>query len=77
LTVAYAYDPFTNVASIRSDDPALPPLVAQRADTVQPDSVIGAACTVVYFLASAFLPPDTRGKTREEIEGFFARPAAK
>jgi MFS family permease len=186
LTVAYAYGPFTNVASIRSDDPALTPLVANRADTVQPDSVIGAAfrrvhlnpfpdpavgagsplvvetaqvgplptaghgwlvalaiclfvasfavgpgvcvwlalselmptrirsngmsiallinqfvstsiaavflptvgrhgystifffgaaCTVVYFLASAFLLPETRGKTLEEIEAFFARPA--
>jgi MFS transporter, SP family, solute carrier family 2 (myo-inositol transporter), member 13 len=186
LTVAYAYGPFTNVASIRSDDPALPPLVASRADTVQPDSVIGAAlrrlhlnpfpdpalaarsplvietahagplptaahgwlvalaicvfvasfavgpgvcvwlalselmptrirsngmsiallinqfvstsiaavflptvgrhgystifffgaaCTVVYFLASAFLLPETRGKTLEEIEAYFAGPA--
>ena len=188
LTVAYAYGPFTNVASIRSDDPALTQLQANRAGTVQPDSVIGAAfrrvhlnpfpdpalaagsplvietakvgplptashgwlvalaiclfvasfavgpgvcvwlalselmptrirsngmsiallinqfvstsiaavflptvgrhgystifffgaaCTVVYFLASAFLLPETRGKTLEEIEGFFARPAAK
>jgi MFS family permease len=188
LTVAYAYGPFTNVASIRSDDPALPRLDAQRADTVRPDSVIGAAfrrvhlnpfpdpaaaatapltietarlgplptaghgwlvalaicgfvasfavgpgvcvwlalselmptrirsngmsiallinqfvstsiaavflptvgrhgystifffgaaCTVVYFLASAFLLPETRGKTLEEIDAFFARPAAK
>ncbi|MFL6634619.1 MAG: MFS transporter [Massilia sp.] len=188
LTVAYAYGPFTNVASIRSDDPALPRLDARRADTVQPDSVIGAAfrrlhlnpfpdpaaaaaaplaietarlgplptaghgwlvaaaiclfvasfavgpgvcvwlalselmptrirsngmsiallinqfvstsiaavflptvgrhgystifffgaaCTVVYFLASAFLLPETRGKTLEEIDAFFARPAAK
>jgi MFS transporter, SP family, solute carrier family 2 (myo-inositol transporter), member 13 len=186
LTVAYAYGPFTNVASIRSDDPALPPLVAHRADTVQPDSVIGAAfrrlhlnpfpdpartagrplvietakigplptaahgwlvalaiclfvasfavgpgvcvwlalselmptrirsngmsiallinqfvstsiaavflptvgrhgystifffgaaCSVVYFLASAFLLPETRGKTLEEIEAGFARAA--
>jgi MFS family permease len=188
LTVAYAYGPFTNVASIRSDDPALPRLDARRADTVQPDSVIGAAfrrlhlnpfpdpaaaagapltietarlgplpttghgwlvaaaiclfvasfavgpgvcvwlalselmptrirsngmsiallinqfvstsiaavflptvgrhgystifffgaaCTIVYFLASAFLLPETRGKTLEEIDAFFARPAAK
>jgi MFS family permease len=188
LTVAYAYGAFTNVAAIRSDDPALPRLQAQRADTVQPDSVIGAAfrrlhlnpfpdpaaarsaplvietarlgplpttghgwlvalaiclfvasfavgpgvcvwlalselmptrirsngmsiallinqfvstsiaavflptvgrhgystifffgaaCTVVYFLASAFLLPETRGKTLEEIDAFFARPAAK
>ena len=43
LTVAYAYGPFTNVASIRSDDPALPALNARRADTVEPDSVIGRA----------------------------------
>ena len=188
LTVAYAYGPFTNVASIRSDDPALPRLDARRADTVQADSVIGAAfrrlhlnpfpdpaaaaaaplaietarlgplptaghgwlvalaiclfvasfavgpgvcvwlalselmptrirsngmsiallinqfvstsiaavflptvgrhgystifffgaaCTVVYFLASALLLPETRGKTLEEIDAFFARPAAK
>jgi MFS family permease len=188
LTVAYAYGPFTNVASIRSDDPALPRLDARRADAVQPDSVIGAAfrrlhlnpfpdpaaaaaaplaietarlgplptaghgwlvavaiclfvasfavgpgvcvwlalselmptrirsngmsiallinqfvstsiaavflptvgrhgystifffgaaCTVVYFLASAFLLPETRGKTLEEIDAYFARPAAK
>ena len=183
LTVAYAYGPFTNVASIRSDDPALPALSAQRGDTVEPDSVIGrafrrlhlnpfpdpalgaraplaietarigpvptpahgwlvalaicvfvasfavgpgvcvwlalselmptrirsngmsiallvnqfvstsiaavflptvgrhgystifffgAACSVVYFLASAFLLPETRGKTLEEIEAHFA-----
>ena len=183
LTVAYAYGPFTNVASIRSDDPALPALNARRADTVEPDSVIGrafrrlhvnpfpdpalgaraplaietarvgpvptpahgwlvalaicvfvasfavgpgvcvwlalselmptrirsngmsiallvnqfvstsiaavflptvgrhgystifffgAACSVVYFLASAFLLPETRGKTLEEIEAHFA-----
>jgi MFS family permease len=188
LTVAYAYGPFTNVASIRSDDPALPALQARRADTVQPDSVIGtffrrlhvnpfpdpaaavasplviekaqvgplpgtrhgwlvavaiclfvasfavgpgvcvwlalselmptrirsngmsiallinqfvstsiaavflptvgrhgystifffgAACSVVYFLASAFLLPETRGKTLEEIDAHFARPVAK
>ncbi|KGF81747.1 MFS transporter [Massilia sp. JS1662] len=188
LTIAYAYGPFTNVASIRTDDPALPRLDANRADTVQPDSVIGAAfrrlhlnpfpdpaaaaaaplaietarlgplptprhgwlvaaaiclfvasfavgpgvcvwlalselmptrirsngmsiallinqfvstsiaavflptvgrhgystifffgagCTAVYFLASAFLLPETRGKTLEEIDAFFARPAAK
>ncbi|SDD35861.1 Predicted arabinose efflux permease, MFS family [Massilia sp. PDC64] len=188
LTVAYAYGPFTNVASIRSDDPALPRVDASRTGTVQPDSVIGAAfrrlhlnpfpdpaaasaapltidsarlgplpttshgwlvalaiclfvasfavgpgvcvwlalselmptrirsngmsiallvnqfvstsiaavflptvgrhgystifffgaaCTVVYFLAAAFLLPETRGKTLEEIDAFFARPAAK
>jgi MFS family permease len=42
LTVSYAYGPFTNVQTRRSDDPALPPMVLSRADTVQPDSVIGA-----------------------------------
>ena len=42
LTVSYSYGPFTNVQTRRSDDPALPPMVLSRADTVQPDSVIGA-----------------------------------
>lgn len=42
LTLAYSYGPFTNVQSLRSDDPALPVLRLNRADTVQPDSVIGA-----------------------------------
>jgi len=37
----------------------------------------GAACTVVDFLAAAFLLPETRGRTLEEIDTFFARPAAK
>ncbi|MFC0168672.1 MFS transporter [Pseudoduganella danionis] len=41
LTLAYSYGPFTNVQSLRSDDPALPVLRLNRADTVQPDSVIG------------------------------------
>ena len=188
LTVAYAYGPFTNVATIRSDDPAQPRLDASRAAAVRPDSVIGAAfrrlhlnpfpdpaaasaaplvvesarlgplptaghgwlvagaiclfvasfavgpgvcvwlalselmptrirsngmsvallvnqfvstsiaavflptvgrhgystifffgaaCTVVYFLAAAFLLPETRGRTLEEIDALFARPAAK
>jgi hypothetical protein len=183
LTVAYAYGPFTNVQTVRSDDPALPLLQARRDDAVQPDSVLGkafrrlhlnpfpdpaeasgapltiesarlgalpppergwqvalaitlfvasfavgpgvcvwlalselmptrirsngmsiallinqfvstafaglflpivgrhgysavfffaAACTVVYFLAAAFLLPETRGKTLEEIEAHFA-----
>jgi MFS family permease len=43
LTVAYAYGPFTNVQTLRSDDPALPLLQARRADVVQPDSVLGKA----------------------------------
>jgi MFS family permease len=43
LTVAYAYGPFTNVQTLRSDDPALPLLQARRADAVQPDSVLGTA----------------------------------
>lgn len=42
LTLAYSYGPFTNVQSLRSDDPALPVLRLSRADTVQADSVIGA-----------------------------------
>jgi MFS transporter, SP family, solute carrier family 2 (myo-inositol transporter), member 13 len=33
----------------------------------------GAGCTVVYFLAAAFLLPETKGKTLEEIEAHFAR----
>ncbi|WP_229202277.1 MFS transporter [Pseudoduganella aquatica] len=42
LVVAYAYGPFTNVQTRRSDDAALPELRMSREDTVQPDSVIGA-----------------------------------
>lgn len=30
-----------------------------------------AACTLVYFLTAAFLLPETKGKTLEEIEGIF------
>lgn len=33
-------------------------------------------CTVVYFLITAFLLPETRGETLEEIEQFFHQPAA-
>jgi len=32
-----------------------------------------AGCTVVYFLTAAFLLPETKGKTLEEIEARFAR----
>ena len=32
----------------------------------------GAGCTVLYFLAAAFLLPETKGKTLEEIEAHFA-----
>ncbi len=32
-----------------------------------------ASCTVVYFLAAAFLLPETRGKTLEQIEDYFQR----
>lgn len=42
LTVAYAYGPFTNVKSLRSDDPLLPTVQLRRADAIQEDSVIGA-----------------------------------
>lgn len=184
LTIAYAYGPFTNVKSLRSDDPVLRHVSIGRRDAVQPDSVLGvffrklhlnpfadpsagadaplriekaslgpvpssthgwlvalaicvfvssfavgpgvcvwlalselmptrirsngmsiallvnqfvstviaaiflptvglhgystlfffgAGCTVVYFLAAAFLLPETKGKTLEEIEARFAR----
>lgn len=42
LTVAYAYGPFTNVKSLRSDDPLLPTVLLQREDAISEDSVIGA-----------------------------------
>lgn len=32
-----------------------------------------AGCTVIYFLASAFLLPETKGKTLEEIEAHFSK----
>jgi len=32
-----------------------------------------AACTLVYFLTAAFLLPETKGKTLEEIEAAFRR----
>ncbi|MDH6158247.1 MULTISPECIES: MFS transporter [unclassified Janthinobacterium] len=41
LTIAYAYGPFSNVKSLRSDDPVLRQVSIARADAVQPDSVIG------------------------------------
>jgi MFS family permease len=49
LTVAYAYGPFTNVQTLRSDDPALPLLQARRADAVQPDSVLGKVFRRVHL----------------------------
>ncbi|VXC68516.1 MFS transporter [Massilia sp. 9I] len=42
LTVAYAYGPFTNVKSLRSDDPLLPSVLLRREDAIDEDSVIGA-----------------------------------
>ena len=35
-----------------------------------------AACTVVYFITAAFFLPETKGRSLEEIERQFARPAA-
>ena len=32
-----------------------------------------AGCTLIYFLTAAFLLPETKGKTLEEIEAFFSR----
>ncbi|XHS78472.1 MFS transporter [Burkholderiaceae bacterium UC74_6] len=42
LTLSYAYGPFTNVQTRRSDDTSPLPLHIAREDVVQPDSVIGA-----------------------------------
>ena len=33
----------------------------------------GAGCTLLYFLTAAFLLPETKGKTLEEIESHFAK----
>lgn len=42
LTVAYSYGGFSNVRSLRSDAPVEETLSIRRADSVQPDSVIGS-----------------------------------
>jgi SP family myo-inositol transporter-like MFS transporter 13 len=35
-----------------------------------------AGCTVIYFIVAAFFLPETKGKTLEEIEGYFEETAA-
>ena len=30
-----------------------------------------AGCTVIYFITAAFIMPETKGKTLEEIEDYF------
>ena len=59
LTVAYAYGPFTNVQSRRSDDPLLPAMTLRREDTVQEDSVIGATLRRWHLIPFAD-PADAR-----------------
>jgi SP family myo-inositol transporter-like MFS transporter 13 len=66
LVVAYAYGPFTNVQSRRSDDPALPELRVARADTVQPDSVIGAFFRRLHL--NPFADPAAAGSAPLQIE---------
>ena len=36
-----------------------------------------AGCTVVYFATAAFLLPETKGKTLEEIELLFDSPDSR
>lgn len=66
LTVAYAYGPFTNVQTLRSDDPALPLLQARRADAVQPDSVLGKAFRRLHL--NPFPDPAAAGAAPLTIE---------
>jgi len=37
--------------------------------------ILFASFIVLYFLTAAFLPPETKGKTLEEIEAHFEGPA--
>lgn len=55
LTVAYAYGPFTDVKSLRSNDPLLPLLQLRREDAVVEDNVIGA--TLRRFHLNPFADP--------------------
>lgn len=49
LTVSYAYGPFTNVQSRRTDDPARSPLVVTRENTVQPEGVVEASLRKLHM----------------------------
>lgn len=49
LTLVYAYGPFTDVRTRRTDDADPKPLRISREDTVQPDSVLGRAFRRVHL----------------------------
>ncbi|MDR0499537.1 MAG: MFS transporter [Holophagales bacterium] len=56
LTIVYSYGPFTNVQTRRTDDVDKKPLVINRRDTVQEDSVIGRFFRKIHL--NPFADPD-------------------